>query len=286
MRRLLVLLAVLLACPAAAEPLKLATWNMEWLTLRGFGDPSLPRDVVPRVPDDFARLRGYASQLDADIVAIEEVDGTEPARLVFPPDRYVLLFTADHVVQRVGLAIRRGIAFTVNPDLAALDVNGAGAVHPLRSGLDVTLHLDSGRQLRLLAVHLKSGCWNGPLERSAEPCIALRKQIPFVQAWIAARQSEAVPFAVIGDFNRVLDNDDPMMEDLRTAAPLTRVTEGHADPCWGGDRFIDHILLGGDAIDWLVPDSLRVLVYRETDDASRSRISDHCPVSVRLAPRQ
>jgi endonuclease/exonuclease/phosphatase family metal-dependent hydrolase len=283
MRRLLsTLLATLLVGPAAAGTLKLATWNLEWLTLAGAASGALPRDVVPRRPADFARLRAYAGELNADVVAFEEVDGPAPAQLVFPADRYVLQLTGDHVVQRVGLAIRRGIAFSVNPDVTALDVNGPTSVHPLRSGLDVTLRLGPGRALRLLVVHLKSGCQQGQLERPAEPCVALRKQIPIVQAWIAARQSEGVAFAIIGDFNRVMDAPDKLIEDLRTAAPLARATEGAANPCWGGERFIDHILLGGDAIVWLVPDSLRVLVYRETDDEARSVVSDHCPVSVRL----
>ena len=37
-----------LALPAAAAELKLATWNLEWLTLRPAGDPALPADVQPK----------------------------------------------------------------------------------------------------------------------------------------------------------------------------------------------------------------------------------------------
>jgi hypothetical protein len=69
---------------------------------------------------------------------------------------------------------------------------------------------------------------------------------------------------------------------LQQAAPLTRATEGLASPCWGGEAFIDHILLGGTARDWLVPSSLRVMTYHETEPEWRARLSDHCPVSVRL----
>jgi hypothetical protein len=41
-------------------------------------------------------------------------------------------------------------------------------------------------------------------------------------------------------------------------------------------------LLGGAARAWLLPDTLRVLTYRETGEAWKERLSDHCPVSVRL----
>jgi endonuclease/exonuclease/phosphatase family metal-dependent hydrolase len=110
----------------------------------------------------------------------------------------------------------------------------------------------------------------------------LREQIAPLRDWIAARGVEGVPFAVLGDFNRHMDGHDQMWAVLRQAAPLSRATEGRASPCWGGEAFIDHILLGGAARDWLLPDTLRVLTYRETGVAWRQRLSDHCPVSVRL----
>ena len=44
-----VLLLLLLAAPARAAELKLATWNLEWLTLRPAGDPALPLDRATRL---------------------------------------------------------------------------------------------------------------------------------------------------------------------------------------------------------------------------------------------
>ena len=41
-------------------------------------------------------------------------------------------------------------------------------------------------------------------------------------------------------------------------------------------------MLGGAAREWLQPDTLRVLTYRETGAKWQQRLSDHCPVSVRL----
>lgn len=283
MRRPLALLAaLLLPLPLHAAPLKLATWNLEWLTLRRAGDPALPADVTPRIPSDFDRLRSYAQLLNADVIALQEVDGPASAARLFPPADYTLHFTSDPVIQRVGFAIRRTIPVTDNPDDTALNVYGPGAKLPLRSAADVTLDLPHGQHLRLLAVHLKSGCWDQPLGVATKPCAALRAQLPVLTAWIAARRAEGIPFAILGDFNRVLDHNDALLAALRQAAPLARGTEGFANPCWGGDHFIDHILLGGPAIPWLAKDSLRVLVYRETDDAARTHLSDHCPISVRL----
>ncbi|MEL4424114.1 hypothetical protein AAEH90_21460, partial [Shewanella algae] len=81
----------------------------------------------------------YADRLNADVIAFEEVDGPEAAARVFDPARYQLVLTNDSVVQRVGLAVRRGIQIVRHPDLTALDVEPAEAAHRLRAGLDATL---------------------------------------------------------------------------------------------------------------------------------------------------
>ena len=269
--------ALLLAIvPARAGEIKVATWNLDWLPLRPAGDPELPE------PGDFEVLAGYASRLDADVVALEEVDGTAPAQRLFPPDRYLVLMTDDHVVQRVGLAVRRGIAVERHPDVTALDVE-PGARHRLRSGLDATLGLN-GIRLRVLAVHLKSGCWSPREEREGKPaCLDLDRQVPVLAAWIAARRSEGVPFLVLGDFNRRLVPGDRVLAALNQAAPLVSATSGLSSPCWDGEDFIDQILAGDDASDWVRAGSLRVLTYRGADPARKDHISDHCPVSIRLA---
>jgi endonuclease/exonuclease/phosphatase family metal-dependent hydrolase len=184
--------------------------------------------------------------------------------------------TRDHVIQRVGIVVRRGLSYDMNPDVTAL------AVNHLRSGADITLHLGAA-DLRILAVHLKTGCRNQPLPQTHDrTCAELRDQVPVVAEWIAERRKEGVPFIVLGDFNRWMDRRDTLLAELRVAAPIVRATEGHSSPCWGGENFIDHILAGGDAAQWVQPDTLRVMTYRESDPAMKERLSDHCPVSVRL----
>ena len=111
-------------------------------TIAAMGAHGLPV-VTSIVLRDTAEVFDH-SALDADVVAFQEVDGPAAAVRVFPPDRYQLVLTDDDVVQRVGFAVRRGIAFERNPDLVALDV-GAGERHRLRSGADITLVLPGGR---------------------------------------------------------------------------------------------------------------------------------------------
>ncbi len=268
--------------PARGDEIKLATWNLDWLTTRPPGDPALPPDVAPKRAEDIAALRAIVGRLDADVVAIEEVDGGQAAAAVFPPERYAVFMTQDRVVQRVGFAVRRGLRVIPHPDLAALDVYPPTARTHLRSGADITLDLPGG-QLRLLALHLKAGCRSDPLAGSRRPaCRVLAEQARVLETWIAARAGADEAFVVIGDFNRRVEADDDFTASLAGAAPLTEATAGRASPCWGGEPFIDRIFLGGAARRWLEPDSLRVLVYHDADRDARRRLSDHCPVSVRL----
>jgi len=270
--------------PAWGREFKIATWNLNWLTQRQQGDPALPRDVRVREAGDFTRLRAYADKLDADVVAFEEVDGVEAAARVFDPARYQILVIDEAVVQRVGLAVRRGIGVTQMPDVTGLVVN-EGAHFPLRAGLDAVLHFPGGQDLRVLAVHLKSGCARGDIAgvvTGLDACADLSRQIPKVADWVAARAREGGAFAVLGDFNRELDRPEAMGAAFAAAAPMVRVTQGFANPCWGGEGFIDHIFAGGTARGWVVPGSMKVLVYTETADRERERLSDHCPVSVRM----
>ena len=276
----LIAVLLLLAAPVHARDLKVTTWNLEWLTARTEGDPALPADVHPKTAPDLAVLRQYAAQLDSDVVALEEVDGPGIAGALFPPDRYRLIFTHDRVVQRVGFAIKLGIPVHQNPDLAGLDLYPT-ARYPLRSGDDVTLDLPSG-PLRILAVHLKTGCQRDRLETSERPqCATLRDQVPVLQGWLAQRRQEGVPFILLGDFNRWMAPGDDVLAALQQPGPLTQATAGHDSPCWGGEHFIDHIFAGDAARAWLDPNSLRVLVYREGADR-KEHLSDHCPVSVRF----
>jgi exonuclease III len=273
-RRVALLVAFLLPLPAVAAELKITTWNLNWLTTRSAGDRELPADVTPRVDDDFTLLAKYAQALNSDVIAIEEVDGFPAASKLFPRDQYSIHMTHDHVVQRVGIVVRRGLKYDINPDLSGLSTNH------LRSGADITLHLGAS-SLRILAVHLKTGCWAQPLAKAHDrACVELRDQVPVVAEWISARHDEGVPFVVLGDFNRRMNGKDALIAELDEAAPLVRATEGKSSPCWGGEDFIDHILAGGAAADWMQPGTLSVLTYRETDPAMKERLSDHCPVSV------
>lgn len=283
----LVLLLLLLALPArAATELKIASWNVAWFTLRPTTDTDLPRNLPHRTEADFARLRAYAERLAADVIALQEVDGPEAAARLLNPRDHEFHFPDERDIQRAGFAWRRGLRVTRNPDLAGLDLRPY-ARFSLRRGADITVEVQGGSRIRMLSVHLNAGCMEGPLESGrGRECDSLGQQASVLAGWIAERRREGVPFMILGDFNRRIRGDDAFMQVLSQHGPLLRANEGVSNPCWSGDRggrpFIDHILIGGAARGWLIEGSLRVLVYAERDPALRERISDHCPLSVRM----
>lgn len=277
-----VALVVLLALPSEAREIRLATWNIAWLTFKPPGHPDLPQGFRPRTEDDLRRLRAHAEELNADVVALQEVDGPLAAARVFDSRAYDFHFADERDVQRAGFAIRRGLAWRPNPDLVELDLV-AHARLSLRRGADITVTV-AGRELRLLSIHLRGGCVRDDLDDPQRPaCVQLRDQAHILAGWVAAREREGAAYAILGDFNRRLADDEGFWRTLAAAAPLVRATDG-ANPCWGRGRpFIDHIILGGAARSWYVPNSLSVLVYRERDaEVWENRLSDHCPIRATL----
>ncbi|WP_440223043.1 endonuclease/exonuclease/phosphatase family protein [Dokdonella sp. MW10] len=274
---------------SAAAPLKIASWNMEHLAeTDGTG-------CKPRTEPDYAALRAYTATLDADVVVFQEVESQAAAERVFTPDRYVVVMStrpdsgrhgpcrrggdAGGLTirrQSVGLAIRKGIAFARNPDLEALGVGNPD----LRWGVDVTIA--RGEPVRLLGVHLKSGCARGD---SGEACEVLFDQVPVLQHWIEARAAEGTAFAILGDWNRRLAlAGDPVWKQLGEAMPagraLTDAAGGRGATC--KQRFpdyIDHIVLDPQAAARMQAGSFEEFAYGVPE---AEHPSDHCPIAVRL----
>jgi len=270
------ILLFLLPSPATLQTLRVATWNIEHLRDENDEGPNA------RDPADYTRLAVYASRLNADIVALQEVEGPAAAERVFDPEKYSFYFSSRDDEMLTGFAVRKTISVTQNPDYEDLDVSGR-----LRYGTDITVTTE-GQQIRFLSVHLKSGCHGGSLDSDTKACRDLREQLPVLERWIDARAAENTPFVVLGDFNRRFDNPCdtfwPEIDDGEPAnADLTRVPEGLISECWCSEYplYIDYIILDRRASKWVVTGSFEQWVYDE-DESVKKKLSDHCPISVLL----
>ncbi len=299
----------------ARASLRIASWNLEWLiapenflALRRRCVPqgdspagrrrAIPCDVAARLERstaDFDAIARYARQLDADVIAMQEVDGPAAAERVFPGYRFC--FTGAAAVQNVGFAVRPGVPFRCGPDLVELSLNGR-----VRRGAELILYPGSPAEIRLLAVHLKSGCGRRPLDAPREQCSVLARQVPFLEGWIDAQAAAGRPFAVLGDFNRELlrdagpargasgqpislwaelDDAEPPEADLVNAAAGAAFLNCHAGQNFSG--YIDHIVLSHSLARRMRSGSFHRITF-DTLEAQRRKLTDHCPIALDLLP--
>jgi len=288
------LFGLLSACTSYSQDLKIASWNIAWLGSHEYNK---------RNTNDYQQLANYAKQLNADVIALQEVESSEWARKVFG-DNYDYYFSTKKWVQRVGFAVKKSAGLTViAQEYKALDVNS------VRHGMDITLSRN-GKELTLLAVHLKSGCFNEPLDdksialmantstkeiRRKVACSILSKQIEPLDNWLDQQAKENKAYIVLGDFNRRFINDISLKYseeqglwqalDDEEQKPLWAPTLAVKSDCWGGyyKDYIDHIIFNPQAKNMYQANSFNQLVFKGkyTKEISRS-LSDHCPISVKL----
>ncbi len=316
--------ALIGACGAAAPSgtdLILATWNIEHLAARD-GAGCRGRDAA-----DYAELRRHATALGADVIALQEVEDRAAVARVFDPGRYDIVVSPRPegnlgtcrrqpgqrlTAQRTAFAIHRtrlaelGLQWRALPPLEDLGVAGR------RWGTQILITRadGDGPELRLVSLHLKSGCGWGRLDGTKvrrQQCLLLRRQRGILEAWIDAQAEADRPFILLGDFNRQLDqpHDDfwraiddgqvcawrpdpklgrrcrPGSERADPDADLALANAGVPYPYPYNPRYpyaIDHLVFGGASTDWIRRGSYRVYAY----DGAEPPPSDHYPIRMAI----
>lgn len=237
---------------AQAGDLTIANWNIQTLVY-----PADPHTVFAgdyrRQQADFADLQRWRDLVGADVYLLQEVTSPMAIESVFPSAegwRYCIsgqyandeglpvtpVCTAPgqtpHVPQAAvrhqytAIAIRPNapVEIVSVADLQSLNVGsldwdpslGSWVVHPVRWGLDATLKSGSS-QVRLLVVHMKTGCFDDQLTRDdwledpagkaavKSACTTLGRQLFPLRGWLEAREAGGEAWMVVGDFNRRLD---------------------------------------------------------------------------------
>ena len=270
---------------AEASDLRIAAWNLEHLNDRdGEG-------CVERSEEDFHAIARRIEALGADVVAFQEVENESAARRVFDPMKWNVVMSSrpdtgegprcynrpegrlQH--QGTGVAVRKSVAYRRGPDLSSL----AGENPYLRWGTHIVVGRGE-RQLHVLSVHLKSGCWGASQDRQGrDACRVLRNQMSSLRAWIDERRRNGERFAIAGDFNRRLAIAGDWAWGLLSPGdrPLELATEGLGSHCDSRfPDFIDHLVLGGPASPVAKSGSFR----EESRDGPHP---DHCAISVAIA---
>lgn len=198
---------------------------------------SLPIHTRAAQQQKTSKIKNTIKMLGADIYALQEFTNRQALLEIFDPNIFKI-FTSENqnISQNIGFAIRKKIIGKNTPpkinvidSLSIFSDDG----HQLRPGLQLDINL-SGFDLRILNVHLKSGCstrsitaptkktdTKDKIKKFTKACKLFAKQIQILEKWIEGQQNKNV--ILLGDFNRQPKYD----RDLR---PVRRDGEAPSEP--------------------------------------------------------
>lgn len=314
----LALLLVGFSHPALAETLTFATWNLAWqrsvpLSRSQFDEctkikpaereqleETHPYRWECKSPAQIEDMKAVAEKLNADVIAVQEVESPEALQQIWPKDEYDFYVNMNSPwIQRTGFVVRRSSGFEIGRmgDIQSL---GDAFKHHARHGTELPVSI-KGTSLKLLSIHLKSGCFDHALNSGYATqrdkasgvitCDVLKNQAPALEAWLDNSIKSGFSAMIIGDFNRRFDapierKTDPevslnaqLSDGEPSAARLFRPTEGFSalPECRGGGSrwLIDHALMSADLREHYVTGSL-------LEFPVLLKGSDHCPVSFKM----
>ena len=210
--------------PAAgpeAPPLRIASWNLAFLTPADGDRCRAASDA------DYLAARRLAEDLDADVIAFQQAQDERAAQRIFVPSRFIVIMERRRDTQRnscvgnsagaiapraAGIAVRRGLPFAVLGDLSELRLGD----DRLSSGLDIALRPHGRRPLRLLAVNLVAGC---SADMAGESCPTMSRQAAVIERWIGRAERLPTRFLLFGGWNRRLQDPEDAVWTLVSGGP-------------------------------------------------------------------
>ena len=277
----------------SAQEVRVASWNIEHLAEHN------KVGCVPRSTLDYEKLRNFSELLNADVIALQEVENTAAVERVFPKSEWNIVLSdrpnsrsyncrgndQESTQQRVAVVLRKGIKYQNKGSFEELGLKMEG----LRYGVVVEIFGDRDT-INLLALHLKSGCFVDDYSTSKlRACEVLETQIETLDDWIENSIRENKKFIVLGDFNSRLTVENSMFWNklVNMDNMPIGIQNGTQNLTGCHPRYpdlIDHIILGPETSKLQIQNSQMVHFYSSTGRhmAEEDMLSDHCPVSLVL----
>ncbi len=274
--------------------IRLVTWNIEHLADNN-GEGCVARDEA-----DYAKLRSFAATMDADVVALQEVESVKAVARVFPQNEWDIVLSnrpnsgsyecrgsgRPSTQQKVAFAIRKGVEFENVGGFDELAIGNPG----LRYGLIIKL-TGTPEPIEVMNVHLKSGCFVNDYSTSdRDACETFEEQVPVLDKWVERKVREETAFVILGDFNhRITTPDNRFWEDLEDMKGNQISIKSSMNNIRGcHPRYpepIDHILTGPKSSKYYIEGSEKVYYFGMTPETMTEddMLSDHCPIAVDLS---
>ena len=275
--------------PPAGSELTVATWNVEHLAY------PMSAGCVPRTERQIRQLQRYAERVNADIFALQEVASIDALALVFPKSDWQLFISdrpdsesyecrdsgAPSTQQKTAFAVKKHINVLGAESRSEFGLDDPG----LRYGLVLTVDSPIG-ELRMLNVHMKSGCFVDDFSREeTEACELYARQAPVLDAWIEEGERLGQPYVVLGDFNHRLSAPynamTRLLSDNSDGSRSSLVNQtGHLTACHPYYPAPIDMIFAGHLDDPALAMTPIVHVFENMDPDQM--LSDHCAVSLQI----
>lgn len=249
LRRLAALLAALLflgAGPLGAEAVRVATFNIKFLSVRDSPCGRLPVEDVRTQGQRLEKLREVIRILDAQVIGLQEIDDRQALETLFDPAQWTLIIDDESQdCQDLALAVRLPLqarGFTP-PDFDADDGNFLAAAEDneffprRRDLLSVEIETPAGYRFWVLVHHAKSRA-EGRADSDERRAGAGARIVALIRQRLADQ-----PLVLVGDFNdspddralNILESGDARAEARMEDEPGAFL-ENLTEPLFAEDR--------------------------------------------------
>ena len=249
--------------------MRIAIWNIEHL------HPVAGKGAKPRTDTDYQAMAAVAARVGADVWLLQETGGVEAVERILPGrDWQIGAAPARRRDLRTNRCLQVAVAWRTGIRARTRNISPTGTWTSERHAIELTIDT-----IRILAVHLKAGCADGPLRAilagHLKACPLQWLQHRAILSWLR----RPGPRIAAGDFNRRLSTEivtgrGPGARYLRGSCLVVPTTRADADDGACPNEPVDHIVLGPNAAQRWNP-----LPATEHAMSPSLRLSDHRPIS-------
>lgn len=257
--------------PRQADTVTVGTFNIAWL---GDGE----KDREKRDDEDYARIAGVITQMNADIIGLQEIENEAALRKVMRYlDSYACFVGSTARGQNVALLYKEGVE--VQQIYEYMPV----AIQKGRNRPGLVAHCKKGNfDWTMMVVHLKSTSrYDSTDDMRQESRETRRLQCSAISQWVdSVVSTKEKDVIIVGDFNDFpLRKKEPTLTTLLENRHITFITKERKS-CKDEKLYaIDHIVASQTAQKrFLVSSDGMINFYASEKKEIAQKISDHCPV--------
>jgi endonuclease/exonuclease/phosphatase family metal-dependent hydrolase len=254
------------------KPLRLATFNIEWL-----GDSI--NDRVDRDQKDYENIADVIKTADLDLVALQEIENEDAMEILMN-----FLPKYKYFIGKNGAQQNLAVFYKDNIDIRLIGEYMPLAIEKGRHRPGLVLEGKKGNfDWIMMVVHFKaSSRWDNTPEKKANSYDIRRKQAEIANRWADSILSlgKEQDIFLVGDFN-----DTPKRKKNNTLGSIIGnknmifLTKNLKSCKYKGLYAIDHIVCSKSAHKRFQYNSENIInLYYMYDDETAQRISDHCPI--------